>query len=85
VGEGVSGLRQAFHLAGARSVLASLWSISDNSTATLMDDFASKWSNDQSVADAFAEAQRSLIAKLRKANKSAHPYHWAAFAITQVP
>jgi CHAT domain-containing protein/Flp pilus assembly protein TadD len=85
VGEGVSGLRQAFHLAGARSVLASLWSISDNSTAILMDDFASKWSNDQSVADAFAEAQRSLIAKLRKANKSAHPYHWGAFAITQVP
>jgi|GEM_PF-4546325 len=86
VGEGVSGLRQAFHLAGARSVLASLWSISDNSTATLMEDLASKWSkDDQSVADAFAEAQRSLIAKLRKANKSAHPYHWGAFAITQVP
>ena len=35
-GEGLIGLTRAFHYAGARSVLASLWRVADDSTAALM-------------------------------------------------
>jgi CHAT domain-containing protein len=38
-GEGVLGLQSAFHLAGARTVVASLWSVSDPATSVLMERF----------------------------------------------
>jgi tetratricopeptide (TPR) repeat protein/CHAT domain-containing protein len=38
-GEGVRGLQSAFHLAGARTVVASLWSVSDPATSVLMERF----------------------------------------------
>ena len=38
-GEGLLGLTRAFQFAGAQSVLASLWNVSDVSTAALMKGF----------------------------------------------
>jgi CHAT domain-containing protein len=38
-GEGVLGLQSAFHQAGARTVVASLWSVSDPATSLLMEQF----------------------------------------------
>jgi CHAT domain-containing protein/tetratricopeptide (TPR) repeat protein len=38
-GEGVLGLQSAFHGAGARTVVASLWSVSDPATSVLMEHF----------------------------------------------
>src|SRR5207302_9731842 len=37
--QGVQGLQRGFHQAGARHVLASLWSVSDPATSVLMEEF----------------------------------------------
>src|SRR5262249_45290749 len=43
-GEGVLGLQRAFHQAGARTVVASLWDIDDATTMVLMEEFyANLW------------------------------------------
>jgi CHAT domain-containing protein len=38
-GEGVFGLQRAFHVAGCRNVIASLWKVPDAATAALMGEF----------------------------------------------
>ncbi len=82
-GEGVSGLRQAFQLAGARSVVATLWSIPDAETVDVTGGMFNELAAGRSDADALARAQRSVIAQRRKEHGGAHPLYWAAFCVTR--
>jgi CHAT domain-containing protein len=60
-GEGVFGLQRAFHLAGTRNVVASLWKVDDAATAVLMGLFyRNLWQKDLPPLEALAEAQRYL-------------------------
>jgi CHAT domain-containing protein len=87
-GEGVAGLRQAFHLAGAETTIATLWKIPDIATSDLIERFFSHMSPEtgfmtgQNKADALGLAQRDMIQKARKkAPKTPHLF-WAAFTLT---
>ncbi|HBL31392.1 MAG TPA: hypothetical protein DD490_31585 [Acidobacteria bacterium] len=77
-GEGLIGLTRAFQYAGARSVLATLWSVSDTSTADLMQRFYGHLRIGRPKTEALQAAQVELI----RSGRLSHPYHWAAFQLS---
>jgi tetratricopeptide (TPR) repeat protein/CHAT domain-containing protein len=61
--EGVLGLQRAFHLAGARTTVASLWSVSDPATSVLMEQLYQRlWSGRKvSKLEALRQAQLYVL------------------------
>lgn len=60
-GEGVFGLQRAFHTAGAKSVVCSLWQVDDAATALLVQKFYENyWSGKYSALQALREAQLAI-------------------------
>ncbi len=82
VSEGLRGLQQAFHMAGARSVLATQWSIPDRETSSLMSEFFSQLAAGHDKAAALRNAQVAMIEARRKAGATTHPVLWAAFILS---
>ncbi len=75
-GEGLVGLTRAFQYAGAKTVLSSLWSVSDESTATLMQNFYSHLKEGKSKAESLRLAREEM-----RKSKYAHPFYWAGFVL----
>jgi len=72
-GEGVFGLRRAFVLAGAKTLVMSLWKVPDQQTQELMVDFYRRILSGQPRAEALREAQLAMKAKYPE------PLYWGAF------
>ncbi|WP_164015960.1 CHAT domain-containing tetratricopeptide repeat protein [Pyxidicoccus trucidator] len=73
LGQGVYGLRRALVVAGAETVVMSLWKVDDETTSTLMEAYYRNLLAGQGRATALREAMRWL-----RATKP-HPHSWAPF------
>jgi CHAT domain-containing protein len=76
--EGIMNLARAFLTAGAKSVIASLWSVNDRTTATLMESFYEHLSAGLPVREALRRAQLDFV---KTYGDKAHPYYWAGFEV----
>ena len=74
-GEGVYGLRRAFLLAGAESLVMSLWPVSDYSTRNLMASYYKNLKLGMGRGAALRQVQLDLL----KRNSQLHPFYWANF------
>jgi CHAT domain-containing protein/Tfp pilus assembly protein PilF len=95
-GEGVLGLQRAFQVSGARSVVASLWKVSDEETRRLMEGFYENlWDKKTSKLEALRQAQlamlregpqrgMAIVSKTKPTEKPRRspPYYWAAFVLS---
>jgi CHAT domain-containing protein len=96
-GEGLLGLQRAFQVAGADSVVATLWKIPDQESSVLVAAFYQNlWKKQMPPREALRAAQLSMIKEGPKRGlealddnaqagqpTSTSPYYWAAFVLSE--
>jgi CHAT domain-containing protein len=75
LGDGVHGLRRALVVAGAKSLLMSLWKVDDDATRHLMSGYYRKLATGLSSAAALRQIQLAMS----RSERYSHPMYWAAF------
>ena len=79
-GEGVFGLRRAFQVAGARTVIMSLWSVDDQATRAWMRAlYEARFRRGLNTAAAVHAASVAVLSDRRAKKQSTLPVYWAAF------
>lgn len=78
-GDSVYGLKKAFVLAGAKSLMVSLWSVPSLETTEIMTRFYVLLSEGKNKSEALREA------KLEMMKKKENPFYWGAFVISGNP
>ena len=76
--EGIANLSLAFQLAGAKTVVSTLWSIDDTTVLYLMTRFYAHLAEKDTVAHALTAAKKDM---LRTYGTQAVPYYWASFRL----
>jgi CHAT domain-containing protein len=74
-GEGVYGLRRALVIAGAESLVMTLWQVDDLATRDLMAGYYARLQAGKGRSSALRDTQLAIAAQ----GKYAHPYFWASF------
>jgi CHAT domain-containing protein len=74
-GEGVYGLRRSFFLAGAETLVMSLWPVSDRITREMMTSYYTGLKQGLGRGEALRRAQLNILK--RKGRR--HPFFWASF------
>lgn len=80
-GEGIIGLTRGFLYAGARSVVVSLWTVADESTSRLMQDYFRRLAKDNKSQNDQAKHLRETKIKMTQDRKYAHPFFWSPFVL----
>lgn len=83
-GREIDGLGGVAQEQGADAVMASLWSVDDQSTATLMEDFYKLWTDPAaklSKAEALRKTQVKMIGGGNPGAQYSDPYYWAPFIL----
>lgn len=78
-GEGVIGLSRALVYAGARNIMVSYWSVSDESTSQLMTGFYQNVLNSSSLS--YRKNLQQVKIKMINEKKYAAPFYWAPFVL----
>ncbi len=83
-GEGLMSLRRSFEVAGADTVISSLWKVDDQATAELMKDFYTNlWETGMNRGEALHQAKLRLLRRNRIENGGdARPSTWGAFVLS---
>lgn len=76
-GEGAISVGRGFAAAGARSLIATLWSVNDAKTADFMQAFYRQLERGATKDEAIRKVQQDYLKQVRQAD--AHPFYWAAF------
>jgi len=76
-GEGVYGLRRAFLMAGARTIISALWKVPDKITAETMEQLYRLGT--KNIPQRLREVQLLQLTRLRQHGDSDHPFSWGAF------
>ena len=75
-GEGIVGIGKGFSYAGAKSMVTTLWRVSDNSTANFMPIFYENLKKGQAKDEALWNAKKQFIDTYRSAG---HPFFWSGY------
>jgi MYXO-CTERM domain-containing protein len=76
--EGVSGLRRAFAMAGARTTVMSLWAVSGVTAQRTMEAYYRKLAEGQGPGEAMQAVQLEML----RTKEYAHPKDWAVFIVS---
>jgi len=78
-GEGVFGLRRAFQIAGARTVISTIWPVLDKSAKEIFSDLYVR--EELGLAENVRRIQLNRINGIRAAGGNDHPYNWGGIVV----
>jgi CHAT domain-containing protein len=78
-GEGIISLARGFFTAGAKSIVMTLWAVSDKSSSKLIRNFYSNLGVNRNIGDAMQGAKLKYLEQTDEIG--AHPYYWSGYII----